>query len=189
MSVEYFQDASTAYYAIERDHFRDAGVMALPVYGAPSQDRYDLPNGGGTPFSCAVIRTHAPIETMIIKWAAVKEGQAPYVPNPYLFNNNYVFLRGRRSGAIPMQMAGYAGHAWSVSGVYEYAVISPYDLNSTFELGILPWEGVIQVQDAVIPNVNFINGLLEKLPLNYVQPTSTPPPDIPVADFLDPILG
>jgi len=176
MNIEYYTDASTAYYAIERDHFRDSGLIALPVYGNPGADNPAVPNNGRTALTtpaltnCKVIRHHAPIETAIIKWAAVKEGQAPYVPNPYLFNQNYVFMRGRRSGAIPMPMTGYSGHAWSMSGVYEYIVIAPFDLNSSMDLGILPFEGVIQVQDSVIPNINFINSLLEQLPSGYTFP-------------------
>src|SRR5438128_5637227 len=97
MAIEYLKDASSDAFAFERHHQRDAGIMALPVYGNPPRDQPQFPNGGTDQFTrpvpvpCRIVRLHAPIETVIIVWHAAKSGAAPIVPNPYLFDPNLVF--------------------------------------------------------------------------------------------------
>jgi hypothetical protein len=184
MPIEILADASSNVYAAERQHYRNAGTIALPVYGNPPVDNPQYPNGGtdatgtgaiATP--CRIVRLHAPVEWMIIVWQTVKTGAAPVVPNPYLLAPNLVFKQGRRSGSVPIDIPGQTGHSWSMSGEYHYHMSAPVDLNSSMELGIVPWETNIVVTDAIIPNVNFLNALMEATkaqttPTTFVRPSA-----------------
>lgn len=158
MAVEVKFDASYNVYAIERQHYRNSGTIALPVYGRVAADKAATP---GTAVNCRIVRLHAPIESLIIKWTAVREGKAPDVPNPYLSDTNFVFKCGVRNGAIPMTLAGYTGHAWSIAGQYEYHVLAPTDLNSDFFLGLYPWDASLAMTDSKIPQAAFVLSILE----------------------------
>ena len=180
MPLEFMKDASSTHFAFERQRSRNAGTIALPVYGNPPKDNQDWPNGGtsSAPVAtvpCRIVRLHAPIESMIIVWTAAKDGAAPVVPNPYLFDPNLIFKLGRCSAACPIDIPGYRGHGWSMTGEYHYHMQNPKDLNSSMSVGITPWEVNIAVTDAIIPNTNFINSLLEKLPSGFSDPVFIPP--------------
>lgn len=189
MALENFVDsASSTIYGIVRSHARVSGTISLPTYWVPQPDNRLFPNGiddrvGGhpTPTPCKIVRLHGPIESMTISWTAIKEGASPKVPNPYLLSTNLYFKQGARSGAIPVSQAGYKGHSWSMSGAYEYHVLSPVDLNSSMPLGIHPWENDadwpnrISIDDSIMPNDNFVSYLLEKLSPTAEQPFYIPP--------------
>lgn len=171
MAVEFLVGAQSTFYAIERQHYRCAGVIGMPVYALPLADNPAFPNGAlaAVPTPCRVVRLHAPIERHFIKWACVKEGAAPIAPNPYLLDANMTFKDGWVSGAIPVMLAGYTGHAWSMAGTYEYIMSSPTDLNSDMPLGLEPWEPTLNglpglaLADSKMPAANFVNYLLEAL--------------------------
>lgn len=163
MTVENLTTQDYTHFQVERQHFRNAGTIALPVYAVPEADSEVPPTAAEqaayTP--CRIVRLHAPIEAMIISWTAVKEGTPPEVPNPYLFDTNLTFKCGKRSAALPVQLPGYEGHAWSMAGVYEYHMTKPTNLHSDMPLGKHPWDQSIVVSDAIIPNQNFISSILE----------------------------
>lgn len=175
MALQFLTDASSRVFAFERNQYRNSGTIALPVYWMPPSDDPVNPNGGQPPMPCRIVRLHGPIEVTTIVWQMVKEGQAPYVPNPYLFDKNLIFKRGRRTAAVPMPLPGYPGDTWSMSGEYEYHMSLPTDLNSNMPTGLTPWEQNITIDDAFIPGANFINALLEKLPATFT-PAPSPYP-------------
>lgn len=167
MATEVLTDSSYSVYAVERQRYRLAGTIALPVYGNVAKDNPTVP---GTSASCRIVRLHAPFESLVIKWTSVREGTPPLVPNPYLIDNNYVFKGGSQSGALPMILPGYKGHCWSIAGTYEYHVVSPKNLNSDFPLGLYPWEppkdvGGMDMVDSKIPSVYFVQLILEQVAL------------------------
>lgn len=175
MSIEAKKDACSTQFAFVKRHSRISGVIALPVYGNPPADNPKYPNGTNpinaavlTP--CKIVRLHAPIENLVVTWTATKEGAAPAVPNPYLFDTNSVFSHGARSPACPIDKVGYSGHIWHMSGEYYYHLIAPVDLNSTMVVGITPWETNISVNDSIIPNYNFLSTLLEPRQSTYRDP-------------------
>ena len=174
MAIEFLKDATSDVFAFERQHYRVGGTIALPVYGNPAKDKQTVANGGATPVNCRIVRLHAPMELMSIVWNCVKKGAA-IAPNPYLFDPNLIFKSGRRSAAVPMDMSGEPGHSWAMSGVYEYHVQSPQDLNSSMPVGITPWEDLISIDDSLIPNTAFLSSLLEKEPLDFQDPVFIPP--------------
>jgi hypothetical protein len=180
--IEKLADAQSNVFAFEKQHYRNSGVISMPCYGVPAADNPKYPNGGtdangtgATAVPCRIVRLHAPIEELVVVWNCLKEGEAPVVPNPYLFDKNAVFKWGRVSGGVPIDGIGYAGHGWAFSGVYHYAMIAPTDLNSTMQVGILPWETNLTVDNSILPNVNFLNSLLEKDPPGYTPPSYEAP--------------
>lgn len=175
MPYEYMKDGEYDQFVFERQHYRSGGTIALPVYGNPAKDDPARPNGGvSSPTQCRIVRLHAPVEYLMISWNAVRKGGPPAAPNPYLFDANLIFKSGRVSAPVPMDMAGEGGHSWAMSGVYQYHMQAPTDLNSSMPVGITPWETQITVDQAIIPNTVFINSLLEKLPSGYVPPLFDP---------------
>lgn len=159
MPIENLTGADSTHYELERQHYRNAGTIALPVYAVPTADDPTTP---GTNAACRIVRLHSPIETVVISWTAVKEGAPPKVPNPYLFDSNLIFKCGKRSAAAPVLLPGYAGHAWSMAGVYEYHVGTPIDLNNDMATGRHPWEeDSIPISDTIIPKEQFVSTILE----------------------------
>ncbi len=163
--------------AFVKTHTRNGGTIALPVYSNPAADNPKYPNGaidergtGASAQACAIVRLHAPFESLIVNWEALKEGAAPLVPNPYLFDTNHVFASGTVSASVPIDQMGGSGHFWLVAGTYHYHMIAPTDLNSDMQIGVTPWESQITVDQSVMPSRNFINTLLELVPNGYSPP-------------------
>jgi hypothetical protein len=173
VAVEILIDANSIVFVVERQHGRNAGLVGVPVSGTATIPADD-PAKPGPAIDCEIVRLHDPIETMTIKWTAVKEGAAPLVPNPYLFDRNLVFESGQRTGAIPVRLVGYAGHAWSMTGIYKYIVAKTVDLNSDFPLGLQPWDASLAMSDAYMPAANFVNSILETVRKGEIGGSAVP---------------
>ncbi len=122
----------TISHVIAMDDLRNEGLAQVPVYN------YAVPPAPATP--CMIVRLHQPIETRIIRWTATRHGGPPAMPLPASLDANNIFLRGGRTfQTAPPDVAGVA-HEWTISGWYEYAVLTPRGLDSDIMGCRLPWD-------------------------------------------------
>jgi hypothetical protein len=143
---ENLQGATTTGYAVEFEHFRSEGIEASPIAGPDPQN-------------ASLTRLHAPFEKLMVYWTATREGAPPILPSSKSFYQNYnrVLLRGGRRGVVTPTLGG---HIWEAAGFFEFVVVGPEGLDSSFHLAKCPWEGT-DVSDFYIPAQNFQAGIID----------------------------
>ncbi len=151
----------TMVHTIVMDDVRIEGLAQVPVYN------YAVPPAPATP--CMIVRLHQPIETRIIRWTATRVGGPPDMPSPASLDANNIFLRGGRTyQTAPPDNAGVT-YEYTVSGFYEYALISPRGLDSDMLGCKLPWDSA-NPSYYTIPAAKFRKDLLDVPPQAPIWP-------------------
>jgi hypothetical protein len=94
------------------------GLAQLPVAEAPVAG---VPGG----VSCEIVRESAPFGTMVVEWAAWRNGLVPDVPSPETDNPNLRLNFARiKPSSPPLDNAGKL-HVYRISGEYRYLLLRP----------------------------------------------------------------
>lgn len=140
----------TTSYQCERTFISNEGIAVSAVAG--KIDRSE---------PCALIRTHSPIEQMVISWVAIRRGGPPVVPHPLSFENspNVVFLSQTISAPIATPIGNGLGHEWQIAGVFVYALRVPRKVDDPIATGKMPFEEGAANQQT-IPSSKFSKNML-----------------------------
>ncbi len=153
-------NGDTVLYSIVIEDLRNEGVIPLPVYTSDPTK----------PTACKIVRLHAAIETVMIRWEARRDGGAPQVPHYKSLDPNLVFLRGGVGRTTPVPDALGTSKVWSLAGWGEYAKITPQGLDADMVGSKFPWD-TADVSTNTIPGTIFRQDLIG-VPQTLTLPTA-----------------
>ena len=169
MAIEDMSMGQASGYAVEFVHTHSEGLCVNPVAGKGPQN-------------ASIVRLHAPFERISVYWFAISRGTPPVLPSykSFFTNANRLFLGGERYGVVTPDLVG---HIWQATGRFDYSVVAPEGLDSQFNFGKCPWEGLAtdNAVDFYIPAQYFQPGIINPTlnqPYGFVAD-----PDVPILNL------